>query len=193
MALVPSINLCVRSNCTQLVLRETTGVYSIANPGGYGAPNILTSDIAIWTLLIVAPDGTTYTLSNADLTGFPTSNTSYEFVIPMSLIGNRTKIEDGYWQFRYILSVNDFSNYTYDTARTFTCSINCCIDNMLSKIKLLGCDTCENLFTYEDYAKALALRDSLENATDCGDTDYIEDTIDVLTRLCNKAKCKTCN
>ena len=111
----------------------------------------------------------------------------------MSLLGDRTTIEDGYWTFYWVATYSPANEYSVTTASVFTCSINCCLDNMLSKIKLLGCDTCENTFTYEDYVKTKALKDSLANAATCGDTEYIEDTLDILTRLCNRARCKTCN
>ena len=193
MALIPSINLCLRSNCTELVLTETTGVYSLANLGGYGAPNVTTADVLTLTLVITSPAGTAYTLTSGNLTGFPTSNDDYEFVIPLSLLGNRTKIEDGYWTFVWTATYTPSLSYSYTTAKTFTCSINCCINNMLAQLSLSTCEDCNSLYTYGEYVKTVALRDSLDNATECGDTEYIEDILDILTRLCNKSNCKTCN
>ncbi len=193
MALVPSINVCLRSNCTELILKETTGVYSASNLGGYGAPNIAVGAVSTVTLTVTSPAGISYTILDATLVGFPTSDSDFEFTIPLSLLGNRTTIEDGYWIFLYTVLDNIGTTYTYTTAYAFSCSINCCIQNMLAKLKLSTCETCNSIFTYEEYVKTVALRDSLQNAAECGDTEYIEDILDILTRLCNKSNCKTCN
>lgn len=192
MALVPSIDLCLRSNCTDLIFTETTGAYSDSNTGGYGSPNVTIGSIISATLVVTNPAGTIYTIDLFNTGDFPTTNTTFEYTISLADIGNITSITDGYWTFVYTVST-DATDYSVTFAQTFTCSINCCLSNMLSKINLLGCDSCKNTFTYEDYVKVKALKDSLINATECGNVDYIEDTLDILTRLCNKSKCKTCN
>lgn len=190
MALTLSIDLCLRSNCTELIFKETTGAYSGSNTGGYGAPNTNLGAIQTAVLTVTDPDGEEYEI---DLYNeFPTTDTEYEYTIDLADLGNRDSIEDGYWQFNYTVSDGDTS-YEVNAAKVFTCSINCCLKNILTKIRDSYCDSCDNYYTYEEYTKVLALRDSLLDLDVCGDTEYIENTLEILTKICNKIKCKTCN
>lgn len=190
MALQPSINLCLRSNCTELIFTETTGVYSGSNTGGYGAPNTSLGTIVSAVLTVTDPDGEEYTIDLFNT--FPTTDDDYEYTIDLADLGDRDEIEDGYWQFSY--TVNDGStNYTGTYATVFTCSINCCLKNMLVNLRLSDCDSCTDIYSYEEYVKVLALRDSLHDAATCGDTEYIDDTLELLQRMCNRTTCKTCN
>lgn len=193
MALSLSIDLCLRSNCNQLVFKETTGAYSASNTGGWGAPNPTTAAATSAVLTATSPSGVIYTINLLTLSAFPKSDINFEYVIPLAQLGSVTSIADGYWTFTYTV-VASAVTYTDTFAKTFTCAIDCCISNILMKIKNNECETCDsNYYTYEEYVKAISLRDSLENATECGDTEYIEDILEILQRLCNKTACKTCN
>lgn len=193
MALELSIDLCLRNNCTELLFSDTTGVYSLTgNPGGYGNPNTSTQEIDTLTLVVTDPDGNVYTLTESNLPDFPTDNDDFTYALPLNLLGNRTSIEDGYWTFRYTINTAD-NSYTVILGKVFTCSINCCIQKMRDKIRLKSCDSCDDYFTYAEYVKAIALRDAVVAAGPCGDVSYIEDTLEILQRLCNKNNCRTCN
>ena len=198
MALIPSINLCLKSNCVDLVFKETTGLYSLSNLGGYGSPNNTTGSVTSAVLVITAPDSTEYTIDMLATTFFPTSNTLYEFIIPLSDIGSPVTVADGYWTFVYTVTAPDPNtgipaSFVATSALVVSCAANCCIANMLAQIKLNTCPTCDSLFSYEDYVKAVSLRDSMQEAANCGDAQYITDTLNILTKLCNKVKCNNCN
>ncbi len=52
MASVLSFDVCVAANCKSFTVEEETGVYSATNLGGYGAPNILTTDVLTATIAV---------------------------------------------------------------------------------------------------------------------------------------------
>lgn len=197
MALVPTINVCVKTACSVLTFKETTGVYNVTtNTGGYGSPNPLTT--GPWTsviLTVIPPDGISY---NIDLSthGFPSNNQDFEYTIPMSDIGNRTKIEDGYWQFVYTIVLTS-GTVTYIASKTalFTCNSNCCVNSMLLDISI------DNSSAYGDannkkineYVKAKAFLDSLKYYAFCGNTEKFDNIKLIIDKICAKSNCKSCN
>jgi hypothetical protein len=196
MALSLSIDLCLQSNCTDLIFKETTGAYSLSNTGGWGSPNPVTGASYSAVLTATDPDGNVHIIDLYALSTFPKNDATFEYTIPIAQFSPLTSITDGLWTFVYTvdLSNNGTDLYTATSSKVFTCSINCCLDNILTKIKADNCDSCDsNYYTYEEYVKLLAYRDALENAADCGDTDYIADILEIASKLCNKSKCKTCN
>lgn len=194
MALVPSINVCVKTACSVLTFRETTGAYTSSNTTGWGTPNPSpdppTNNA---TLIIIAPDNTQYTviLSNH---GFPNNDPTYEYVIPSSAIGNRIIIEDGYWQFIYTFNISSTSYIASKTA-IFTCNTKCCVNSMLLNIDA------ENTSIYNitnnkrisEYVKAKAFLDALQYYAFCGNLDKFTNIKLVLDKICSKSGCKTCN
>lgn len=54
MALAPSFDVCIADNCKQFVFTEETGAYGALNLGGYGAPNILLTDVLTATIAVTA-------------------------------------------------------------------------------------------------------------------------------------------
>lgn len=196
MALIPTINVCVKTACSVLTFSDTTGAYNVTtNPGGYGAPNPEVGDFVTATLKIIAPSGTEYNLDLIALSaGFPTDNVDFQYTIPSASIGNRTIIEDGYWQFIY--TINDGSD-TYIASKTsiFTCNTNCCVNSMLLNIDA------ENSSIYNvtnnkriaEYVKAKAFLDSLKYYAFCGNLDKFTNIKLVLDKICAKSGCKTCN
>ena len=96
MALIPNISLCLKSSCKKLIFSETTGAYNNpANLGGYGGINPNTTDITSAILTIKDPNGIIYTINLLATTYFPTNNTLFEYIIPLSSIGNPINIIDG--------------------------------------------------------------------------------------------------
>ncbi len=54
MSLVLDYSSCLAENCRSVDITETTGVYSALNTGGYGAPNLLTTDVLTATIAVTA-------------------------------------------------------------------------------------------------------------------------------------------
>jgi len=198
MALIPNINLCVQSGCTELIFRETTGIYNVTtNPGGYGTPNPNADPAAADSvvLVITSPDGIEYTLDMAGLSSFPNDNTEFEYSIPLSLIGDRTVIEDGYWQFTYTVT---FSAVSYSVTKSyfFYCNANCCVSKMLSAISLTDItdvNNSKNNKNIEKYIRVKTLLESIKGAANCGNETQFNKIITLINKFCRNTDCKTCN
>jgi len=201
MALIPKLVFCVQNSCTELIVRETTGSYDAeTNVGGYGTPNPDTITALVYTLTVIAPDGTSYTI-NLLTEGFPTEDSSFEYSIPLSQLGNRTVIEDGFWQFIWTISgevLADPENIPYEysgnTAYYFTCNSECCVAALLAKINFI--DSCSCTTTnqkVENYIKAKVLLIGLQDAAFCGKSTLFNSIKENLDKICLKKDCKTCN
>lgn len=196
MALIPTINVCVKTACSVLTFKETTGTYNVTtNPGGYGTPNPITGDFVTAVLTIIAPSGTQYDVDLIDLSaGFPSSNVDFEYTIPSAQIGSRTNIEDGYWQFIY--TINDGVD-TYIASKTsiFTCNAQCCVNSMLLNIDAENSSiyNITNNKRISEYIKAKAFLDSLKYYAFCGNLDKFTNIKKVIDKICAKSGCKTCN
>lgn len=196
MALIPNINLCIRSGCTEFVFRETTGVYNVTtNPGGYGSPNSTLGSIVSAALTVTSPDNISYLLDLMDLDAFPSSNEDYEYILPLSSLGGRTVIEDGEWQFTYV--VNDgSSNYSVIKTYFFYCNAECCASKMLSAISITGMDDVNNPINNKNidkYTRVRTLISSIKGAANCGNETQFNKILTLINRFCRNTDCKTCN
>lgn len=192
MALIPKIKLCLASNCTTLSFFETTGVYNATtNVGGYGAPNVETSDIDAAVLTVISPSDQTYTI---DVFGdFPSDNDEFSIDIDLADL-SRTSIEDGYWQFIYTVTTNAAVEYTANTSYYFYCNAECCVSKLLNAIELEDCN-CDNINTdrIKTYVKAKTFLASLKNAAKCFNETNFNKIKDILSKICRNSGCKTCN
>lgn len=193
MALIPKIELCVQSSCQELVFKETTGAYSVSNVGGYGNPNPLIGDVTAASVLITNPGGTQYTVDLLATTYFPTTDTSYEYVIPMSSIGAPTTITDGQWTFVYTVTAGSVS-YTATVSYIFTCNTECCVAKLLANIEVDDCDcNSSNIKKINDYLKARAFLSAMRDAAYCGNLSRYTSIKSLVDKICRKTDCKTCN
>jgi len=194
MALIPKIKLCLASNCSTLTFRETTGVYNATtNTGGYGTPNIDTTNIVSAVLSVVDPNGVTYTIDLFATGDYPTTNTDLEYTIDLGDL-NRTSIEDGYWEFIYDLVDDQDDEYSGNVSYYFYCNTECCVSKLLNLIELDECMCNEaNNDRLETYTRAKALLQSLKNAAGCFDTTKFNKIKTVLQKICRNSDCKTCN
>lgn len=191
MALQLNFSTCVINGCTQIRFSETTGLYSTANPGGWGVPNIQTSD-AVTATLAITPYGstTTYTIDLLATTLFPTDNTSFTYDIPLSSIGNPTSILDGQWLFVYTIT-DATDTYTKSIYKYFYCNLECCVSNMLAALDL-SCDCCKDSTEYKNYILAWTQLQSLKKAAACGDETNFTAIKKIIDKLCLNSGCKTC-
>lgn len=196
MALTTHINACVKTACSVLTFRDTTGEYNVlTNSSGYGGINPDVGDFNIALLSITAPDGTQYNLDLKALSaGFPTTNTDYEYIIPSNQIGGRTVIEDGLWEFIYYIN-DGINTYTAVKQSIFTCNANCCVKSMLLNIDPLD-SSIQNKVNYkkiQEYNKAFAFLESLKYYAFCGNLSKFNNIKLVIDKICAKSNCKTCN
>ena len=195
MALTPTINLCLRTGCSELIFKDTTGAYSLTNTTGYGAPNPIIADFDTAVLTVIAPDETEYTV-DVFPESFPTTDTDQEYEIPLASLGNRTVIEDGYWQFVYTIHDNNTdTNYSATFAGIFTCNTRCCVEQLLLLIdeNKFGLPDKQNNKRINDYLMAKAYLDSLTYYANCGNLDKFDNIKRVIDKLCANVNCTTCN
>lgn len=194
MALVTQLQFCLNNSCSELIVSETTGAYSLSNTGGYGTPNATTGDIETYLLLITDPSGTVYTIDLFDTGFFPTTDSTVEYSIPMASLGNRSVIEDGYWQFSWSALYAGPTHATGNSASYFTCNSECCVKALLAKIDLTDDCCCSgDASDVADYLKAKVLLEGLKNAAFCGNLSIFTNIQSSLTRICQKTNCRTCN
>lgn len=190
MALRPTIQLCLTANCSTLSFTETTGVYNATtNLYGYGAPNITIADAISGSLVITAPDLTTYTISIP-----PSNNTDLSTTIVLATLGGRTSVEDGFWNFEYTITDVYTTQYVVEQGYYFYCQAECCVAKLLTKIDLDDC-MCnkQNTKNLDDYTKAKVLLQSIKNAASClNNTNYLKAKA-LLEKICRNSNCKTCN
>lgn len=201
MATVLDFSLCAGKGCDSLTFTELTGPYSSpSNLTGWGDPNTIITNPTVANVTIVTPDDDTFIL-NALPDGFPTDNTSLQFVISSTDIGYGDKITDGLYTVTYDVTILRESGDPEipDTVITLTqtkyflvaCNIKCCIDKMFVKAISADCDGCND----DKLKKALtanALYKGLISAGICGDRTSITKILTRLNKLCNVKDCN-CN
>ena len=196
MAFTPTLTFCLSNSCTELSVSETTGVYNVTtNPGGYGTPNPATGDVSSYVLVITDPDDVEYTI-DLFANGFPTTNSDFEYSIPLTSLGNRTVIEDGYWQFAWTVVSTGPVTSTGNSAYYFTCNTECCVAALLANIVLEdnGCNCNDDATAKQmDYLRAKAFLESLKNAAFCGKLTLFNNIKTAINKMCAKTDCKTCN
>lgn len=192
MALVPSISLCLKTGCTKLVFKETTGVYNAStNLGGYGSPNPTTASIVSAVLTITSPNNIVYTIDLFATTFFPTSNKDYEYSI-LALDLGLNNFEDGEWTLVYTLISNVEVIYTTTKVSIFTCNSACCVQDLLLDIDPNNINSKENIIKIDNYKKAKSFLDTLRYYANCSNLDQFNNIKLILDRLCANNDCKTC-
>lgn len=140
MPLLPVISLSIGNTCNKVTMTESTDFYVVStNEGGWGGPNIDTTDIDLSQVKIYDYLGTTL-LAVYGLTGLYPSATPSEFVI---LDEQSWTFPDGIYQIRYEITVNlevpvIYRNET--THQLFLCNLCNCKDALVYKL-IKACDT----------------------------------------------------
>lgn len=115
-----AISICQSDDCRSFTVADETGAYnSILNPGGYNAPNPVTSYSVIQTATISVTkfgDTTTYTTDVSSL--FPNTDDTQLFTINNTNIGlgSTDNINDGIYQISYTIT----GGYTIGVVNTGT-------------------------------------------------------------------------
>jgi len=192
MALETSINICIKNACSTIVFKETTGAYNVTtNPTGYGSPNPTTASVTAAVLKVIGPDDVEYSIDML-AEGFPTTNVDLEYEIPLDLIGNRTVIEDGYWQFIY--TVTSTTDYIATNTSIFTCNSQCCILKLLLAINEDSNDiTVANKKKKDTYIMAKIHLEALKHYAYCGNLDKFDNIKLIIDKICENSGCDSCN
>jgi len=195
MALFLNFNIKESDNARELSFTETTGTYNAStNPGGWGAPNPVTTDVtATATLSILPPSITTPIVIDLFPSSFPTTDTAQTLVIRSQDLGLGTDIilPDGLWEMTYTVIdtvANPDVTYTNDQTIFVSGQARCCVYGLLASADISCCD-CDG----SDLARALEAftyyRAALACAA-CGNTDKFAEALAIVDNYCdNKCKC----
>ncbi len=210
MALQLGLHICQSTNCKELKISETTGVYDAnTNPGGWGLPNQpLVSDPTLDAIIdITAPDGTIYSFSKSDIGPvnflFPDPTGLLEMVFNYSggIVGNYSNptttsaFPDGFYGIKYTITylkgvtpVTIFTNQSI----LLTCQTRCCVDklfHMASQTK--ECADCDSNLLNKAL-EAEAYMKSAEYAAACGKVEMAKKNLAKAQWICNTKNCSNC-
>lgn len=191
MALVLGIAVESSADCKKLVFSEITGAYDVTNnPTGWGNGTTV-ADATSADLTILTPAGNSYTI---DLFGdFPNDDSTVTYEIDSSMIGYGTnqKLPDGVYRFTYevVVSVGEsIITYTQVIQVLVYCNAQCCVFNMFADIDFeCSCSTDKQ----DKAKKAYLMLKGLQYAAACGLTNYFEDLLSDLNKIC-KGNCTNC-
>jgi hypothetical protein len=194
------VNFKVKTNTTRLYFDfyETTGQYSFpSNPGGYGAPNLLTTDIDYAKLIITKNGATTsYTVSMP----IPPSTTG-TLAIPVYNtdmgLTSTDKIPDGIYNIKYevgqLVNGSEVPLSAMDYTVDFVEGLKCCLSKLRKNISIPvdnGCGCSDK--SLEKVANAQALLDSICYLVGCDQIDRADAVISYLANFCS-CNCSECD
>jgi len=190
MAVILKFNVC-QSDCSKLIFTETTGIYNeITNPNGWGAPNELTSDATAATLTVVLASGSSYII-DLFTEGFPTDDSSFEFLIPNDSIGYivDSPITDQVINFTYSVTTAT-TTYTQNIQVALYCQVGCCVQSMLKNIDV-DCDSCSKS-QRERYTQVYLLYKGLIYNANSGNVTAFNNILTQVNKLCVNTNCQNC-
>lgn len=187
MALALKFNVCLESDCKTITFTDTTGVYTATNTGGYNTPNPSLSEATAATLTITKPDNTNVVI-NLFTQGFPTKDTTLEYLITGQALGYGvdSKIPDGSFTFQYDTTISG-TIYTKRIVKLFYCQIKCCIENLFNKISDTSCE-CTDTFV-KKALKGYAYLKSLQVAAKVGNQPRFANLLKILNKICADKNC----
>lgn len=184
---------CFYNSCTSFVLTDTTGEYdSSANDGGWGSPNWDVTDITAAEIEITYPDGTVQTVDvTSQVPSSYTGNFYFNYIVPTTGI----KFEDGLYEIKYSVTVEDLGvseTYEYSFYKPALCSVTCCVNKQLAKLRTELCNTCD----YDTYLYNMRYMETMLNslmyASWCGRTSEFDYILTTLESLCDYSDCTDC-
>lgn len=201
MAALPKISFSAHESCDSqnIVFTDTTGAYdAVTNLTGWGAPNMDLGNVQQVQIVIIAPDGVTYTIDSDVLAGFLPNSTNGSFMINMSHLGGTsgTTMMQGLYNIEYRVLVSlDGGSGTWLTQRKFIfaySTIKCCVHKMLAALDM--CDDCPCDSEKQNALEAYTLYKAMLYASSCGSITKADKIFKQVSRLCNyKGPCNTCS
>ncbi len=131
MALLPKISLTLENKCDKVDICEKTGIYSVGNTGGWGAPNIETGVVTAATVTVLDTTGTS-TLQTFNI--LPTYTTGIQ---PPYLAFDGASWSQGDGAYKVVYSVVGPGPVTYTNNEQyvlFCCNLQNCIDKLIGKL-----------------------------------------------------------
>jgi hypothetical protein len=189
MSLEISRTICVRCDLKLFTVTDTTGSYdATSNPGGYGSPNPLTSDVTAAYITVTKSDGTIYTIDC-----YPTlpNDGGTTFSVTSEDIGQAADEQflDDISLIEYtVLGVSSGTPFAVKCGRyeAFMCNALCCVNEKMANIEV-GCGCKSNAET-EDLMLNLK---GAEYAAECGKQEKALALLNYVNDKCDSS-CTNC-
>lgn len=185
MALILKANFCQASDCKSFDVTDTTGVYNATtNVGGWGVPNVLTSDVTNAYVYFKGKDEPTSEYVTIDVSSVLPNTVSTPYTVTGSALGFGTdsKIPDGYYNIWYQVQGTNGGNpfeYNCKCTKLFYCQVACGVAELGSTLKAdCNCDDADN----DLIKKAYWMLQGLKWADKCGNTTK---ALTILSKLQN--------
>lgn len=191
MSLSLSIACSQSSNREDFIFTETTGEYSLANTGGWGAPNPEIIDVTLATLSISKrnSDGTYTTPTVVDVLGQLPSVDGISISVSGIDAGFNTVINDGIYKVLYnVEGIQGESAYSTSVTKIFyiTGGIECCMQEKAAQYATCNCG-CDGI--NKEFDQIMFGWRMLCSAIDCGNLNQVQLFIDKLTKKCANCGC----
>lgn len=189
MALELSREICVKCDLKVFTVQDLTGSYdAVSNPGGYGSPNPLISDVTAAYIKVTMADGTIYTID-----AYPTlpNDGGSTFTVTNEDLGldADSQFTDEVVTIDYVvLGVSSGTAFAYTCGglEAFMCNALCCVNEKMSDIQV-GCGCKSNQTTEELFF----MLKGAEYAAECGKQEKAQALIDYVNDKCN-LNCTSC-
>lgn len=186
--LTPKIRVCFSESCSKIKVYDTTGVESTANPGGWGATNILPPDIDNAKLTYTTPSG-------SDTSYYIQSNINAQTTVSGEFLIAEIDItaEDGYYSFVYYLE--DSGVLVEKRLHTYSlCVVRCCVDKLWAQVaaNALSEDckcTGEKTTALEKAEIAEGLYNAIRFGAACNSSSVKDTLLGKLQRICKLENC----
>lgn len=188
-------------DCQGFDFTETTGSYDASNnTGGWGSPNLSTSDIDEATLDIKnVTTGTTYDQIDMTNFGYPSDSNKTTNISITSLNVNGSqqhssgeRFPDGVYRFTYTTTDNDTGTTFEQTIEIlWTCNVKCKLIDVAADIASNNCD-CRTDDSKQLFLDWFAWYYSIVYGGACSNQDAINNSLKTLNKEIDNWNCKNC-
>jgi len=192
MALELNFSTCVKNACNNLVIKDTTGIFSgSTNPGGWNGDDnySLIEGVQTATIQYLLPGETEYVIVDvADL--LIQAGEEDSIAAGILLVDEDIDIMDGQIHIIYTVQTDATNGSPLETFTTESyiyslCHVKCCVNKLWVKVAE-GCGCCND--SLERAMEATALLEAIKNAA-CGSADLRDKLLAKLQRICKSQKC----
>jgi hypothetical protein len=200
MAIQVKITTKLSADGIYLTVTDTTGAYSLANTGGWGAPNLALSTVVAARLIVTGQDNSVYTINVLPLglpnsTQAPTVLTWEQITTGITPLNPTVPFPDGLYTFKYEIDILSFpgpldATLTYTVTEYFYFAVKKCVYRLLADVQLCGCD-CEADSVKIATDAYILLIGSIANACS-SNREGVAKLLKLLQTYCSFSPCKSC-
>jgi hypothetical protein len=189
------IQLVRKDDILQLSIFDCTGEYdAVANPTGFGTPNLEIADITAVTLDITFPDGTVYNLDASSY--LPNVDGTFIYLTYNDVTGNGGTFPDGKYEFTYTVTDNTTPTpveYTQDLTEYFYNTVECCLQQKAAALKLEDCNCDGSKNEIEEVSMGWIALQALCSQVCLEQYENADESLEFIQKICNiDTVCSNC-